>query len=217
MRCALAFVCVAAASTAIAEESIQSVNPDDGWKLHTKSDGVAIYERIRAGTSLKEFRAIGDIDAATTKVHAVIDDIENYSKFMPYTVECRLIKRDGDSLITYQRLSPKIAADRDYTLRITSKSWRTNNGVAFLNEWTPANQLGPPAKKGVVRVNRCEGGWLLEPLAPDKTRATYSVFSDTGGAIPTWLANYASQTGIGKLFAAVRKQSADPKYDSAKE
>jgi hypothetical protein len=211
----LCFVCVSVAGAA--EESIKSVDPNDGWKPHGKSNNVAIYARIRAGTSLKEFRAVGEIDASSRAVHSVIDDIENYSRFMPYTAECRLIKREENALITYQRLSPKIASDRDYTLRITTKSWPSNGGVAFLNEWTPANELGPPQKKGVVRVDRCEGAWLLEPISPNKTRATYSVFSDTGGAIPGWLANYASETGIGKLFAAVRKQVTDPKYGATKK
>jgi hypothetical protein len=216
MRFAPLPLCFVCAISFAAEESIKSVDPNDGWKLSSNSNAVAVYARVRAETSLKEFRAIGEIDAPTHAVHAVIDDIENYSRFMPYTVECRLIKHDGDALITYQRLAPKIVADRDYTLRITTKSWPVGGGVAFLNEWTPANNLGPPEKKGVVRVNRCEGAWLLEPVA-NKTRATYSVFSDTGGAIPSWLANHASQTGIGKLFAAVRKQVTDPKYGAAKK
>lgn len=217
MRFAAASLWFACISAALAAEESLKVNPDDGWKLSSKSHDVAIYERLRAGTSLKEFRAIGDIDATASAVHDVIDDIDNYPKFMPYTVECRLLKRDGDSLITYQRLAPKIVTERDYTLRITKKSWPVNGGVAFLNEWTPANQLGPPEKKGVVRVKTCEGSWLIEPVNANKTRATYSVFSDTGGAIPRWLANYASQTGIGKVFAAVRKQVTDPKYAAAKK
>lgn len=216
MRFAAVSLWLTCSCVAFAEESLK-VDPDDGWKLNSNSRGVAVYARVRAGTSLKEFRAVGEIDAPAVLVHEVLDDIESYTRFMPYTIECRLVKRDGDDLITYQRLAPKIAADRDYTLRISSKSWPVKGGLAFLDEWTPANHLGPPEKKGVVRVQRCEGSWLIEPLNAKKSRATYSVFSDTGGAIPSWLANYASETGIGKLFAAVRKQVNDPKYRSPKK
>lgn len=197
-----------------AAESIRSVDPNDGWKFAAKSNDVAIYSRVRAGSPIKEFKAIGGIDAPTRAVSAVIDDFESYTSFMPYTAECRLIKRDGDSIITYQRLSPKICGDRDYTLRVSKKSWSAPDGVAFLDRWNAANELGPPERKGVVRVKTCEGGWLLEPDGANKTRATYSVYSDTGGAIPAFLANRASQTGIGKLFAAVRKQVKDPKYNA---
>ena len=131
---------------------------------------------------------------------------------MPYTTECRLIKRDGDSIVGYQRLSPKVCADRDYTLRVWKKSWPTTDGLVFTSHWSPANELGPPEKKGVVRVKLCEGKWLLEPDGATKTRATYFIYTDTGGFIPSFIANRVSLTGITKLFAAVRKQVKDPKY-----
>jgi hypothetical protein len=191
------------------------VDAKDGWKLATNSNEVMIYSRVRSGSPLKEFRAIGGIDAPTGAVHAVIDDIESYSSFMPYTAECRLIKREGDSIITYQRLSPKICGDRDYTLRVSKKSWPVADGIAYLNRWEPANELGPAQKKGVVRVKVCEGDWLLEPDGAAKTRATYSVYTDTGGAIPVFIANRISQMGIGRVFTAVRKQAKDPKYSAS--
>jgi len=81
-----------------------------------------------------------------------------------------------------------------------------------MSHWSPANELGPPEKKGVVRVKLCEGKWLLEPDGATKTRATYSIYTDTGGFIPSFIANRISMTGITKLFAAVRKQVKDPRY-----
>jgi hypothetical protein len=198
-----------------AEESIRPVDPKDGWKFVVNSDDVTIYSRLRAGSPIKEFKAVGDIDASSRVVHAVIADFENYPRFMPYTVECRLIKREADALVGYQRLSPKICADRDYTLRVWSTSKPGSGGLVYMNWWTPANELGPAEKPGVVRVKICEGGWLLEPQGANKTRATYSVYTDTGGLIPPFVANRASQMGITRLFKAVRKQVEDPKYSDA--
>jgi hypothetical protein len=81
-----------------------------------------------------------------------------------------------------------------------------------MSHWSPANELGPPEKKGVVRVKICEGKWLLEPDGNTRTRATYFIYTDTGGFIPSFIANRVSLTGITKLFAAIRKQVKDPKY-----
>jgi hypothetical protein len=187
---------------------------NEDWKLIKENSGVAIYSRPHSGSRLKEFKAVGEIDAATETVHKVIDDVEAYTSFMPYTAECRVIERDPDSILTYQRLSPKIVSDRDYTLRIQKKSWPVENGLAYLNHWEPANEHGPAAKPGVFRVTVCEGSWLLEPAGEGKTRATYSVFTDSGIIGPAFIANTISETGIGKLFAAVRKQVKDPKYQS---
>ena len=190
----------------------ESTNTGNDWKLSNREKDVAIYSRLRPGSSLKEFKAVGPIDAPTHSVSAVIDDFQNYPKFMPYTTECRLIRQDGDSIVGYQRLSPKICADRDYTLRVWKKSWPTADGPVFMSHWSPANELGPPEKKDVVRVKICEGKWLLEPEGTIKTRATYFIYTDTGGFIPSFIANRVSLTGITKLFAAVRKQVQDPKY-----
>ena len=216
--CALVAIFVLAGTSGLRGEPSSSVNPNEGWKLATQSKGVAIHTRPHPDSRLKEFRAVGEIDAPSGAVHAVIDDLENYPTFMPYIAECRLIKREGDSIITYQRLSPKICADRDYILRVQKKSWpAAAGGLVYLNWWKPANELGPAEKRGVVRVNICDGGWLLEPNGADKTRATYSVYTDTGGLIPAFVANHVSQIGIGRLFEAVRKQVKEPKYGSKEE
>ena len=190
----------------------ESISADDHWKLSDHEKDVTIYSRPRPGSQLKEFKAVGPIDAPTSTVCAVIDDFQNYPKFMPYMTETRLIKRESDSIVGYQRLSPKVCADRDYTLRVWKKSWPVPDGMVFTSHWSPANELGPPEKKGIVRVKLCEGKWLLEPDGSSKTRATYFIYTDTGGFIPSFIANRVSVTGITKLYAALRKQVRDPKY-----
>jgi hypothetical protein len=71
------------------------------------------------------------------------------------------------------------------------------------------------SQKRVVRVKVCEDGWLLEPEDATKTRAIYTVYTDSGGAIPAFIANRASQIAIGRLFVAVRKQVKDPRYSAS--
>src|SRR6266704_2232075 len=201
------------AGTALSIFAAES-GPNSDWKAVKQSNGLAIYSRPHGGSNLKEFKAVGEIDATAETVHKVIDDVEAYPSLMPYTAESRVIERKRDSILAYQRLAPKIVSDRDYTLRIRKESWSVKNGLAYLNRWEPANEHGPAAKPGVFRVTVCEGSWLLEPLGEGKTHATYSVFTDSGIVGPAFIANTISETGIGKLFAAVRKQVKDPKYQS---
>jgi hypothetical protein len=75
--------------------------------------------------------------------------------------------------------------------------------------------MGPPEQKGVVRLKVCNGNWLLESDGAGKTRATYSIYSDTGGFVPAFIANHASLTAIKKLYAAIEKQVKEPKYAAA--
>jgi hypothetical protein len=186
----------------------------EDWKLVKQTNGVTIYSRPHPDSHLKEFKAIGDVDAPSQTVYKVIDDVESYPAFMPYTAEARVLERKHNSILTYQRISPKIVSDRDYTIRIEKKSWPGQNGVVYLSEWKSANEYGPREKAGVFRVKLVNGSWLLEPAGPNKTRGTYHVFTDSGINVPPFLANTISGTGIVKLFAAVRKQARNPKYQA---
>ena len=180
------------------------------WKFVSNKDGVELYRRQRALTN--ESKAIGEIAASTDLVHAVLDDIESYASFMPYTAECRVLKRDHDSVIAYQRISAPMTSDRDYTVRVRESGKKVDAGTTYFHQWQADNALGPPEKSGVVRVKLCDGSWLLEPAGPNKTRATYMIYTDSGGAIPKFLKETGSQIGVRKLFAAIRKRVTDPKY-----
>jgi hypothetical protein len=193
----------------------QSTDPSDGWTQESTAGGVAIHSRTRAGSSIKEFRAVGLIDAAPPVVFAVIDDSESYATWMPYTAEARVLKREKDSMIAYQRLAFPVINDRDYTLRSRWQRWLGPEGPIYWIRWQPANDLGPAEKQGVQRVNLVEGGWLLEPHESGGTRAIYTIYTDSGGAIPAMLANSGSRVAIRKVFDAIRKQVKEPKYSAS--
>jgi hypothetical protein len=213
------FVCLLFPLMSFSCASLMAVEPEatpGEWKLISTSDNVALYRRSRPGPGHYESKAIGEIAASTAMVHAVIDDADAYARFMPYTVECRVLKREGDSVLAYQRISAPMVSDRDYTLRVRTTSKAVDGGTSYLSHWETDNAAGPAEKKGIVRVKLCEGGWLLEPVGPNTTRATYSVYTDSGGIIPGFIKNTGSQIAIRKVFAAIRKQVQDPKYRAAK-
>lgn len=183
------------------------------WKFISNKEGVTLYRRQRPASN--ESRAIGEIAAPSAVVHAVINDVESYASFMPYTAECRVLKREGNSIVAYQRISAPLTSDRDYTVKIRSSTKPAEGSTSYFSQWEAENALGPPEKSGVVRVKLCEGSWLLEPAGPNATRATYTIYTDSGGAIPKFIKETGSQVGIRKMFAAIRKQVRDPKYAKA--
>ena len=194
---------------------IPAAEPEAGpWKFISDKDGVVLHRRQRPLSY--ESRAVGEIEASTDVVHAVVDDAESYSRFLPYVAECRVLKRESDSVVIYQRISAPMASDRDYTIRVRTTAKKTGSGTTYLSHWEADNAAGPPEKRGVIRVTLCEGSWLLEPAGPNKTHATYMIYTDSGGMIPAFIKNTGSQIGIRKLFAAIRKQAREPKYKAEK-
>lgn len=115
------------------------------WKLVSNSDNVELYRRQRALSN--ESRAIGEIAAPAEAVQAVIDDLESYPKFMPYTAECRVLKRERNSVLTYQRISAPLTSDRDYTVRVRTSSKPSREASAIL-------AAGRPRMRSGLRKNR---------------------------------------------------------------
>src|SRR5947207_13866565 len=85
-----------------------SAEVDAGWKLAVRDKDVEIYSRPHAASPLKGYKAVGPIEAPTYAVCAVIDDFQNYPKFMPSGCVCQIIKRSGGSIVGIQRLPPKV-------------------------------------------------------------------------------------------------------------
>jgi len=192
-----------------------TLSADTGWQRVDDKDGITLYSRTRVGSSVKEFKGTGLIGAAPVTVEKVLEDVPNYTAFMPYVSEARVISQSGDETVTYQRLTVPFVSNRDYTVRVEHGTAKGPAGTVYYRDtWQTDNEAGPPEQHGLVRVKVNEGSWLLEPVgaASDSTQATYQIYTDSGGTLPAFLANRASQMAIPKLFDAIRKQARDPKY-----
>jgi len=205
---ACAFCVQGNASSASAAES------GDDWVQISHSDSVSIYSRVHPGGTLREFKAVGTIDASARALLAVLDDVEDYPHFMPFMAECRVIRRDEKSVISYQRIAPPFCTDRDYSIRVRHEIKPSAEGPVFICRWELANALGPPEQNNVLRVKVNEGSWIIEPQEGNTARATYNIYTDSGGSLPGWLAEKANQIAINKLFDAIRKQVKESKYAS---
>lgn len=210
-RLLLALSLVLAGATATAEA---------GWKQTSGDAGLRIFTRDKPGTSIKELKAIGNIDAPPHACMNVIWDMGRFQEFMPYTKESRLLSASPNELVSYQYLSLPLISDRDYTLRareVTPAGATDQPPPYYKKEWVLANEAGPPEREGVVRVKVNNGYWRFDPLEGGrKTQATYYVFTDPGGMLPAFVINQANSQAIPGLFAAVRAQAKSPRYQGAR-
>ena len=208
----IAAACLATSGGAVSAED------EAKWNPVSQAPDLTVYERVHKDSDLREFKAVGLIAMPPEVVRRVLDDVAEYPRFMPYITESRVLARDGKSRVSYQRVSPPIVGDRDYTIRVQCETQRLPGGAAcYCNRWQAANDLGPAAKAGVTRVKVTEGSWLLEPSTDGRqTRATYCIYSDSGGSLPAYIVNAASRTAIPKLFEAIRKQAQLQKYSASR-
>lgn len=195
--------------------------PAAEWKQVEKKDGVTLYQRDRPGTSIKEIRAVGTFNSPNWMVRNVLDDSDHYTEFMPHIVASRVLSRDPatHTILTYAEINPPMVSRRDYTILITDASTKGpgSGEMTYLTRWQDANAKGPAEKSGVVRVKNNEGSWLLEPTdGGQHTRATYTLFTDGGGGIPTGLLNYLNKQRLVELYDIVDKRAQKEQYRKAK-
>lgn len=199
--------------------SVQAVGESKGEWIEVKSTKkLTIFNRGRPGSDIKEVRAVGILECAPWLCKNVVDRVDKYPKFMPYTKEARIIKTTDTYMLSYQYLDMPFISDRDYTIKIRDKTYVDKSGtIIYKKAWEPANALGPKVKDGVVRLVVNEGYWEFKPInGGAQSKATYYLYTDPGGALPAFLINKANTSAIPNLFEAVEKTSRDPFYQSFK-
>ncbi len=203
----------------LARAAEDGASPGPGWEEVARTDRVTVYGKEHPGSSIRELRAIGTIDAPNWVVKNVIDDGDHYADFMPNVLESHVLSRDPahHTVIAYAKLSAPLISPRDYTLLVHDESHAAADGsVVYKSRWEPASDKGPAEKPGVVRVKVNEGYWLLEPADNgQKTHVTYQLYTD-GGGLPAFILNQATKRRIGEEFDAVEQRAQKGQYRKGK-
>lgn len=185
---------------------------DEQWTLEANDDGIKVYARSRPDSPVREIRATMEVSATPNRVFAVLLDSDRFVEFMPYVVEVRTVGRDDSSIwYLYQRISPPLVSDRDYTLR--HQSVEDPQQGRYELRWEAANERGPKIRDGVIRVEVCTGSYIVESIDDGaRSRLTYRLHTDPGGMLPKWLAEIANVESVPALLRAISRRSVDPNY-----
>lgn len=185
-------------------------NQKEQWKVKTKKSIVTVYARNKKGSPIQEYKSVGIIPAAPEAVFRVLTDFNHYKETMPYTEESKILstEQNGKVIYFYSLLNAPLVSKRDYIIRVVLDKSNWKDGKGFLKtSWTNAKtDLGP--KKGVVRVKVNQGSWILEPWENNtKTRATYYLYTDPGGSLPSFVVNRVNSSAIPDIFRTLAKLS----------
>ncbi len=177
-----------------------------------KHDDLSVEVREIPG-SVAEVRVRGRIDAPPERVLAVLADVDAYKETMPHTDVSQMVKREGNHIWLYSVVDPPLASKRDYCVEITLSE---EPGGVLKTDWIPANDMAPPEKKGVVRVQVNDGSWTIRPVDGGKASdVVYRLHVDPGGDLPKWIVDKANRTSVPDAFKAVRKAATSKRYANA--
>lgn len=184
------------------------------WKLVSRSEKLSVFSHPNTDPTVQEVKAVGLIKAPPSIVRRVLEDTAAYPAFMPYVVETRTLARETGAITVYQRLSPPLTKDLDYTMRMRAEPARESAGDKGLRIcMDTAAHPAVEEKKGIVRLKVLQGHWLLEPSGNGgETRLTYWLRSDCGRAMSPRVASLANRFTIPEMFEGIGRQAKLAKY-----
>jgi len=184
------------------------------------------------GSCLIRGEMTGVIDAPPEIVWQVITDINNFKYFMPRTSNSMAVAAEKIPLILQKRPSRAEEVEALLGPPADPASYRIPGGkysgyhyshldlpwpcsnrwyiIKGLYDETGAAQHRYHSSWTLVIGNLREnsGEWILEPFGTDKTKATYRLNTDPGGAIPGFLVKRGTCDTMPQIIKAVREQAA---------
>jgi hypothetical protein len=184
------------------------------WQELSNEEGIRVWSREVPDSPLVEFRGRGMVKASVEKIAAVIRDSSRKTEWLENCAEERTIRLFGvGHLWIYNRTrSPSfLISDRDVVLDAVATMLPKEKALR-IDFRSISNAIMPPVD-GAVRMPQVVGSWLLVSVDRETTDVTYQVQADPGGAIPSWLVNWASRRLPFRSIAALRTQADKPGYE----
>jgi len=185
-----------------------SAQTDSSWvDPYETDDSIVVYSRRVPESRILEFRAVCVIDVPPSIVFRAAMRRDTYRHTSKYVEEFQIIHSDERNVFyIYQRIAIPLFSDRDYTLRYEEMQDSLHGHFSLV--WTIANDMGPPPKEHVVRIEVSRGALEMVPVDEGtKTRLICTIYADPGGNIPGWLVNIGNRSTVPDLLRAIRDNS----------
>ncbi|QXH49332.1 START domain-containing protein [Pseudomonas fakonensis] len=158
----------------------------DSWNLAYDREGIKVYLSAAPGSSYQQFRGVSTMKASVRTLTDLQENLRVACKWLYACQQMRLLEVDGDTTWIYLTTDlPWPTLPRDMVLKVSTE--RLDDGTLVRHLSADPGKL--PEEKGLIRVQRLSGEWVMKPLGERETEVTYQLQADPAGDVPGWLAN----------------------------
>jgi hypothetical protein len=163
-----------------------TVSGQENWNLVKEDAGIKVYTKTESGSKYKAFKAEMQVSC---KIENILEVLKKTDSINNWVVNCKgvkLLKTEENEQYYYIETSlPLPFENRDMVyhfqyIEINSKQERVD--VTGIPDYVHP-------MKGIVRMVKSDGHWLLTSIDTNKTAVIYQMHVEPGGLIPAWLAN----------------------------
>jgi hypothetical protein len=196
-------------------DACSAQNKKNDWRMHKNENGIAIYERISAGSEYREIKSVLTLKTSLNSIVALIYDWDSYPQWNYKCGESKTLKKISDTeLIHYQTtIVPWPAQHQDLVINIKLSQDEKTRTVTIKSTNNPT-YIPPIADR--TRVEEFYGIWTLTPKKDGTVGVAYQFRVKPGGYIPIWLVNMAALFGPYETMYNFKQWIVKDKYQKAK-
>ena len=185
------------------------------WTLKLNKENIAVYTKTQANSNLKAIKVDCELNTTLTKLTAVVLDANAGKDWVYSTKSSVLLKQVSPSEIYYysEVKLPWPFSNRDFIAHLIAVQDPATKVVTIDG---PVEPDYLPENKGIVRVRKSFGKWIITPKGSNRVRLEYILETDPGGSIPAWLVNMFVTKGPFETFKKLKDQLNKPKYAAVK-
>jgi START domain-containing protein len=184
------------------------------WELKADKDGIKVYTGNIADSKIKAIKVECNYNATPAQLVAIVMDVNTATDWVSHVKSAVLLKQvSASELYYYSEIAmPWPVANRDYVAHLIV-SQDPNSKIVTIDG--PAVSGWVPEKKGIVRIDRSIGKWIITPTGPNQVNVVYTIHVDPGGSLPAWLVNMFGTEAPVQIFKALRTQLQKPEYKNS--
>jgi hypothetical protein len=190
-------------------------NGQEDWKLKSNKDGIEVYVKDAENSDLKAIRVKCSLQATVSQITAIVLDVNTGAEWVYSTKSSTLLKQVSPLEVYYysEVALPWPLTNRDFVAHLKASQ---NPATKVVTIDGPVIHNYVPEKKGIVRVNNSSGKWIISPAPKNMVKIDYTLVTNPGGSIPTWLVNLFAAKGPTETFRMLKEQAAKPAYKRVK-
>jgi len=182
------------------------------WREVRNSNGIRVFTRPSANSSLDEFMGKTVVNAKIEVVVELIRDVDAQPQWMADCIEARVVKKysEEDMLVYNVTRAPWPVSNRDVVVRSRGGVDVKSGKVSII--FSAVKDSPVPERSGIVRMTDLLGQWHLSKAGDDTTEVTYIMRANPAGNIPASIANMTSKAIPFRTLTNMKQMVKKEKY-----
>jgi hypothetical protein len=175
------------------------------WKYIKEKDGIKLYTRDVANSSLKSIKGDAVFHTSIEKLCSLLANANNTDWWDKNIKEVKVLSFERNNFVRYYLVysMPWPFTDRDLVVESSISANALTNERTVLS--IPLSNLIPESKD-LVRIKKYWQKWTLLPIDNGNIHVILEGYIDPGGNIPAWLYNMAVTDAPLKAMSSLRER-----------